>query len=270
VNRADRPGARTYLRLLGIFYRNSLAEELEYRVNFWANVTLSLFWLVWAAAGARVFFSFTGSVAGWTYHQLLVVMGLFFAMNGLRQAIVAPNLGKMSDYIRLGTLDYLLTKPVDSQFLVSLRHLGIYNWADLLLGFGLAGYGLVRSGSAPGPGELALFAVLIAAAVLLLYSLGFVLQTLTIFAVASEGADDLLRGVLEAGRFPVSFYGGFVRGALTVVVPVAFLTTYPAEALLGRARWTTAALAAAVAAAAFFASAAFWRFSLRYYVGASS
>lgn len=259
----------TYLRLLAIFYRNSLSEELEYRVNFWANVTLSLFWLVWAAVGARVFFRFTGSVAGWTYPQLLVVMGLFFAMNGLRQAIVDPNLSRMSDYIRLGTLDHLLTKPVDSQFLVSLRHLGVYNWADLLLGFGLSGYGLVRAGASVGPAELALFAVLILAAVLLLYSIGFALQTLTIYAVSSEGAGDVMRGVLEAGRFPVSFYGGFVRGVLTAVVPVAFLTTYPAEALLGRARWTTAALAAAVAAA-FLASAAFWRLSLRAYVGASS
>ncbi len=261
---------RVYLRLLGIFYRNSLATELEYRVNFWANVSLSLFWLVWAALGARVFFTFSGSVAGWTYFELLVVMGLFFAMNGLRQAIVSPNLSKMSDYIRLGTLDYLLTKPVDSQFLVSLRHLGVYNWADLLLGLGLSAYGLARSGASTGPAELALFVLLVVAAVLILYSMGFALQTLTIYAVSSEGAEDLLRGVLEAGRFPVSFYAGFVRGALTAIVPVAFLTTFPAEALLGRARWPTAALALTVAATAFLASTVFWRFSLRHYTGASS
>lgn len=270
MSSAARPGLRTYLRLLGIFYRNSLAMELEYRVNFWANVALSLFWLVWAATGARVFFFFTGSVAGWTYHELLVVMGLFFAMNGLRQALVSPNLAKMSEYIRLGTLDYLLTKPVNSQFLVSLRHLGVYNWADTLLGLGLAAYGLARAGLRPGAGDLVLFAVLTAAGVLLLYSLGFALQTLTIFSVSSEGAEDLLRGVLEAGRFPVGFYGGFVKGLLTAVVPVAFLTTYPAEALVGRAQWTTGVLAAAVAGTAFLASSAFWRFSLRYYSGASA
>jgi len=148
---------RKYLRLLGIFYRNTLANELEYRLNFWSNLLLSLFWLTWAALSVRVYVVHTDTIAGWRYPELLIVMGLFFAMNGYRQMILSPNLSRMSDHVRLGTLDYILTKPVNSQFLVSLRHIGVYNWGDPLLGLGLAAYALWLLHIVPTAVQLALF-----------------------------------------------------------------------------------------------------------------
>ena len=60
--------------------------------------------------------------------------------------MIQPNLARMSEYIRFGTLDFLLTKPISSQFMVSFRHVGIYNWLDPILGFGLVAVALVRRG----------------------------------------------------------------------------------------------------------------------------
>src|SRR5688500_12828933 len=148
-----------YFRMLGIFYRTTLATEMEYRLNFWSGIGLSIFWLFWAAFGAQVFYFNTERIAGWSYPELLVVIGLFFAINGYRQAVLAPNLAQLSEYVRLGTLDYILTKPVDSQFMVSLRFIGTGNWADPLLGGGLVAYGCWRMGYMPSPGALVLFAI---------------------------------------------------------------------------------------------------------------
>ena len=55
---------QTAFRLLGIFYKNTLINELEYRLNFVANIALSLFWLVWAALSVRVYFFHADSIAG--------------------------------------------------------------------------------------------------------------------------------------------------------------------------------------------------------------
>ena len=225
---------RAYLRMLGIFWKNALLAELEYRANFWSNIGLSLFWLLWAALGVRVFYFHAERIAGWSYNELLIVVGLFFAMNGYRQAVLGPNLAHLSEYIRLGTLDFVLTKPVDSQFLVSLRHIGVHNWGDPLLGLGLVVYACGQIGYAPGPGALALFVALCLAAAVLLYSFYLIVQCSTFWLVNIQRADSVIWGLVEAGRFPVSFYRGWVAFALTAVVPVAFLTTFPAQALLGR------------------------------------
>lgn len=263
-------GARRYARLLGIFYKNTLANELEYRLNFWSNLGMSLFWLFSAAFSVRVYFIHAESIAGWRYEELLIVMGLFFTMNGYRQMVLEPNLSRMSEYVRLGTLDYILTKPLDSQFLVSFRNLGIYTLGDPLLGLGLVGFALWRLGRAPSAADLLQFALLLVAGAVLLYSLNLTIQTLTIWLVSLREADTIVQGVLETGRFPVTFYQGWLRAFLTFVIPVAFMTTFPAQALLGRlAPWVTPA-ALLLAALGLVAASWFWRYALRYYSGASS
>jgi ABC-2 type transport system permease protein len=258
-----------YLRLLGIFYKNTLIGELEYRTRFLANLGLSMFWLIWAGVGARVFFFHTDTIAGWRYEEVLVVVGLFFTLNGFRQLLIRPNISQLSEYVRLGTLDYLLTRPINSQFLVSLRHLGVFNLGDPLLGLGMVTYALWLMRFLPGPVELALFALTGLAAMVLLYSMNMLIQTTTIWLVDIERADMLVWSLLEAGRFPVNFYQGWVRTALTVVVPVAFFTTVPAQALLGRLAWPWALAAALLAAGSFMLASWFWRFALRAYTGAS-
>jgi ABC-2 type transport system permease protein len=259
-----------YFRLLSIFYRNTLASEMEYRLNFLSNIALSIFWLTWAALTVRVYFYHAQDIAGWNYFQLLVVMGLFFALNGFRQMILEPNLSILSEYVRLGTLDYILTKPVNSQFLVSLRNIGVFNWSDPVMGLGLVVYALFRLGHVPTLSQLLLFLVTLASAMILLYSFSLIMQTSTFWWVNVERVDALVQGLLETGRFPIHFYRGWLRGLLTVVIPIAFMTTFPAEALLGRLPAWMGFAAVALAVFLFLLSVYWWKFALRYYTGASA
>jgi ABC-2 type transport system permease protein len=259
-----------YLRLLRIFWGSTLLVELEYRAAFWANAALSVFWLSWAALGAAAYFRFAPSVRGWTYNELLVVLGIFFVLNGIRQAIIQPNLAKMTEYVRLGTLDFLLTKPIASQFMVSLRHIGVYNWLDPLLGLGLITVGLVRRAEPVTLQGILTFGVLIAAGTVVMYSLALGIQCLAVWTIGGEGLDDVVEGMVEAGRFPVQMYRGIVRILLTFVIPVALLTTVPAEAILGRGSATAVLVACGVAAILLLASSRLWIWSLRHYTGASA
>ena len=259
-----------YLRMLRIFWSNAVATELEYRLNFVSNAVLSLFWLGWAVAGMAVYFQFTDSVRGWTYPELLVVVGFFFMISGVRSALITPNLARITEYVRLGTLDFLLTKPIDAQFMVSLRHVGVYNFLDPVLGLVLAIVGVAASGRGVTPAAVGAFAVLLMAGVLLLYALALALMSASVWTVSSDGMDDVLQGIVEVARLPVQMYRGVLQTVLTVGAPVAFLTTFPAEALLGRADARLLLVAPAAAAVAFLAASAFWRLALRSYAGASS
>jgi ABC-2 type transport system permease protein len=200
----------------------------------------------------------------------LVVMGLFFAINGLRQAIIQPNLSRMAEYIRLGTLDFLLTKPISSQFMVSFRHVGIYNWLDPILGLGLVVFGLIRRGEPVSVPAIGAFVVLGLAGVAVMYALALAVQCLAVWSIGAEGLDDVIQGVVEAARFPVDVYRGFVRALLTFVIPVAVLTTFPADALLGRSTPALVAIAVAVAATLLWLTSRLWIWSLRHYAGASA
>ncbi len=258
-----------YLRILGICWRASISSEMEYRLNFLSSAAVSIFWMVWAAVGVSVYFRFTGQVAGWSYPELLVVIGLFFTVNGLRQAIFEPNLERIGEYVRRGTLDMLLTKPVDAQLLVSFRYLGIGNVMDPLLGLVVTGVGLALSGRGLSVGALPPFALLFAAAIALLYALTLALMALAVVLVGAEELGSVSFAVVELARFPVQLYRNPVQSVLTVL-PIAFLTTFPAQALLGRLNPVLLLVAPAVAAGSVALATLTWRRSLRSYSGASA
>src|SRR5712692_821190 len=131
-----------YLKLLAIFYKNSLLNELEYRVNFLANVFMSIFWLAWAIVSVSIFFLHRDKMGDWTYPEVMLVVALFTLFSGLMESILRPNVGAVIEQIRDGTFDFVLTKPVNAQFIASLRTIVIWRLADVVIGIGLIFYSL--------------------------------------------------------------------------------------------------------------------------------
>lgn len=262
-------GWRRYAHILGVCWRAAVAEQLEYRADLVAKTLTSAFWLAWAAVGVSVYFRFTGDVAGWSYGEVLVVVGLFFAVNGIRQAFFEPNLHRMTEYVRRGTLDQVLTQPVDSQVLVSLRRVDMHNAVDPVLGLVLVGVGLGVAGRVPTAGDLGAFVLLMLAAVALLYALVLALMALAVLLVGADELDTVSFSVVELSRFPVQAYRQPLQ-TLLVVVPVALLTTVPAEALLGRLAWWWLLASPVAAVVAVALAGVGWRGALRRYTGASA
>ena len=120
--------------------------------------------------------------------------------------------------------------------------------------------------------EVLSFVPLLLAGVVLLYALGQVLATLTIWLTKSDNITIAMAALLEAGRYPVQAYPAAYRAVFTFVIPAAAMTTVPASALSpGRGlTWTAAAASLFAAAALLIFSRWFWRFALRHYTSASS
>jgi ABC-2 type transport system permease protein len=92
----------------------------------------------------------------------------------------------------------------------------------------------------------------------------------SIWFVKIYNVTEVLRGLLEAGRFPIAAYPAAYRVFFTFVVPVAFLTTVPAQTMLhqGGRGWLLASALLAIVLA--LLANRFWRFALRFYTSASS
>ncbi len=259
-----------YLKLLTIFYKNSFLKELEYRVNFLANVVMSVFWFVWAVLGVSVFFLHRSKMGDWTYPQVLIVVALFTFFTGLMEAFLRPNVGAVIEQIRDGTFDFVLTKPVNAQFISSLRTVVFWRLADVAIGIGLILYALGQLGITPTPANVATFATMLASAIVIVYSLWLVMVSFAFWFVKIDNITELFYAFYETGRYPVTIYRGLVRALLTFVVPIAFVTTFPASALLGRLDQTTAWIGVVFALALLIFSNRFWNFAIKHYSSASS
>jgi len=88
--------------------------------------------------------------------------------------------------------------------------------------------------------------------------------------VKLEGIAVIFDPMMQMARFPVEIYPQRIITLLTFGLPIAFLTTYPTLALLGRGQFNHLVIAFGLAALLLFLSNRWFNFALRYYGSASS
>jgi ABC-2 type transport system permease protein len=266
---SDSLGMLRHLSIVKLFWSTAIAAELEYRINFAIAFFSSLFGLCGSLFGLFLFYQGGSSVfPGWTWEEALLVLGVFTTLQGFSATVLAPNLNQIVKQVEQGTLDFVLLKPVSSQFWLSTRTVSPWGLPDLVFGLSMIGY----AGSRLNVSAIAYLsgAIPLLLGFISLYSLWFVLGAMSIWFVKIYNVTEVLRGLLEAGRYPMSAYPVGFRFFFTFVVPVAFLTTVPAEAFLNRSSLIWILISAGLAIALLGFSNFFWKFALRFYTSASS
>ncbi len=260
-----------YARLLGIQLRASATVAMQYRLDFLVQGGLALFWASWSLVPVLVIFGGRPAVAGWSFEEALVVIGWFMVMKGLLEGAVNPSLAAVVEHIRNGTLDFVLLKPADAQFLVSTQKFAPWRIIDVAAGVVTFGVAFHRLGRWPTPAHVVAALLLLGCAALILYSVWILVISAAFFVVKVDNLSFLFVSIFDAARWPADVFRGLLRFVFTWLVPLAIMTTFPARALLGKGfgpRDAGAALAGAAAFAAF--SRLVWLRSIGRYTSASS
>jgi ABC-2 type transport system permease protein len=260
----------THLRLLWIHLRLGVLNELQYRTNLVVQLVQSAVGLATALLGLAVVFSKTNTLAGWTPAELLAIVGVYSVVSGVSQLVVQPSLSRFMEDIRLGTLDFTLTKPVDAQALVSVRQVEVWKLFDVAIGIVVLGVAMAQLGATIGVVEAAAFLLALLSGVTIIYSFLLILATCAFWLVRLDNILVIYQSMYEAGRWPIGIYPPWLRAVLTFLVPVGFAVTVPAEGLVGRLTPATLAGAVALAIALPLVARWFWRIGIRHYSGASA
>lgn len=259
---------KRYLDVLLLLWSAAFAAELEYRINFVLATLTSLGNLAGSLFGLFLFYRTGYTFQGWSWAEALVVLGIFTLLQGFSSTFLAPNLNSIVKLVQQGTLDFVLLKPISSQFWLSGHTISPWGIPDIVFGGVLifyAGNQLNVQFS-----DYLLSAISLIFGLASLYSLWFMLGATSIWFVKIYNVTEVLRGLLEAGRYPMVAYPTAYRFFFTFVVPVAFLTTVPAEAMLGRVQLGWIVGAGLLAIALLFIARSFWGYALRFYTSASS
>ncbi|MGI8552674.1 MAG: ABC transporter permease [Dehalococcoidia bacterium] len=258
------------MRLIWVYVRLGALNELQYQANFYIQVLQSLLALGTGLGGLWIVFAHTDSLNGWRGSELLALLGIYLLVGGLVNLVIQPGLQRFLELLRLGTLDFTLTKPADAQLLVSVGQINLWKLVDVAVGVGVLVIALVQLGAGIGAGQAFAFAVALVTGSATIYSFWLILASAAFWFVRIENIFVIFQSMYEAGRWPVAIYPPALRATLTFLVPVAFATTVPAEALTGRLTPTTLLGSIALAISLLIASRRLWLIGVRHYSGASA
>ncbi len=251
-------------------FRLAIIRETQFRGNFLTTIVIGLAQILLGIVPVLVVFSYADDINGWTRADVIVVLGVQQAMMGALGMFLTRNMWGISDDIRTGNLDQMLLRPVDALFHAATRWIRPEKVFDIVTGLVVITIGLARGAGWPGPAAATQGILLFLSGFVLIACAWTAVSCCAFWAQSTLAITLFFSDVLEAGRYPVWFFPAFLRLALTFVVPLAFATTFPSEALAHGVSWWLVLGAIMFAVAAIAALRAFWRVAIRSYASASS
>ena len=261
---------KQYLKVYLKFLHTSLASELEYKTNILIDLITAILSLIGSVFLLSIFFQNNTSIGGWEFEQALIIQGIYTILNGITNTWFNPNLTEIVKHVREGTLDFVLLKPIDSQFFISLKKINPSGFLEIMLGFSLLFFCIKINQINLNLSFLTLSLITIICSISILYSIWFFISTTTIWFVKTWNATEVLRSFLYIGRFPLTSFSFSLRIFFSVFIPIAFITTIPSEVFLGISQQWKILLEVMVATIFLVISRKFWLFALKFYSSASS
>ncbi len=252
-----------------MFLTSSLVRELEFRANFIAKILQNMVWVGWFLLVLMVIYRNTSNIAGWgkgegfilgsTTFIISAVFGLFF-----RSMMEIPEM------VRKGTMDFVLTKPVDSQFWASTRRFNFDQIGSFIAGTLMLWYGLGQFDKPVAFSQWAGYIVLFFCAIAIFYSMNLLFMATSVWFVRVDNLWVLSESTLDVSRYPIDIFGAGIQRALVFYVPIAFLATMPARQIVRGFDPAMVGLGVFWATLALVCARGFWTFALRSYNSASS
>ncbi len=259
-----------YFDIYKTLLKMNLSRLLVYRSNFFNTVVSSIAYGIFSFLYIILLTSKTPVVYEWKREELILLMAFYnIVIGGIFHTVFSFNFNEFADTIHFGRLDGVLLKPVNSQFLMSAVNIAYAQLSRLIIGIGVALYIIYTYKIAVTILGLAEFIILSAFGLLILYSIWFMVMTLSVWNTRLSNLVDLLYHLNDLVRFPPKMYKP-VMNYLFFIFPFTIILVTPAKAILQRLTTIDAVILLFFSLILFFLSRRFWQFALRSYTSASS
>lgn len=259
-----------YIKFYFNIMKREICSQTEYRISFWLDIIGNLLSFLLVLFFFEVIYLHIESIGGWTKYEVIILVCLSQIVDSLYEMFFGSGVTQIPRHILQGTMDNILTKPINSQFFLSIRK---FRWQEL----GGTIYPIIPLVYALNhlPVNISFIKVvctciLIISGVIIRYSFAITLVTTSFWFVKSEALYSLYQELFTLTRYPASIYKGATKLIFTFVIPVIIVANFPAMILIRSTTFLHFFLGLSISIFFFFISCQFWRFGKKHYTSTSS
>ncbi len=228
-----------YVRVWTTFFRNSLVRELMFRGNFVISVITRTFWICAQITLFEIIYGNVETISDWTKYEYYAFMATGMLINSIVETLFMPNCANFSEMIRTGNLDFVLVKPIDTQFLISCEKMELAMLTMSAWSVGFLSYALIQIGQPISMMQVASYLAFVVVGVTFFYSLMIAMASTSIWLTRNQGLYDFWFYITVFARYPRSIYDGVdsrrlefsevLQGTFTYAVPILLVVSVPAR-----------------------------------------
>lgn len=223
-----------YWRIWLLFRRLQLMRTVEYRGNFFFWTFVSLMW-----SGFNFFFFYlltnvTGNLGGWSTSDVTILIAVFTIFDGLMWSYFYQNMKLYTQAIFSGDFNLLLLKPVDTQFLAMNQTNTFDGLFRIVLGSVVLVSALSAAGYHPSILQISLCLVAFGCSLVFISASWFIISTLAFWVEKLDNINEVIPSMRRIWQIPRQVFIGFLSTLLTIVFPMALVTSLPSEWLINR------------------------------------
>ncbi|MFI7597618.1 ABC transporter permease [Actinoplanes sp. NPDC049681] len=258
------------LRAYGALFSGQWRSVVSYRASFVVELVTNIFGTLLDVVAVLVLFRATRQVAGFTIHQGLLIVSLSSCGFACADFVVG-NIDRLKTYVRAGTMDAVLVRPLGALPQLVLMDLPVRKAMRVVVAGTVLGIALRVNHIDWDPSRVALVVVTPLAGAVFFGSIFVVSASLAFWWVESgEIGSAFTYGGRDFTAYPTPVYAGWFRGVFAYAMGFGFVAYQPALTLLSRPdplgmpAWA-GFLSPLVALVAAGAAAVVWRAGIRHY-----
>ncbi len=262
-----------YIYLWISIFKYSLSRDMEYKTNFIGSLFVDgIYYITWYYF-FEIIYSKTEVLGDFYREDILVFLIATFFVDTLYMMLF-DGASHLREHIRTGSLDFILLRPGNSQFLISFRYIRSYTLVSLLV-LTIILYNVLSSfhPESLNISNFLFFILSISMGVLIWYCFEFITSCLTFYFRDFRTGGWLTHEIMKFSMRPDSIYSGFIRKILFTILPMALVASVPARLLLNGLTYQNQKYFISqviVVIVLFLISRVIWRIGLKKYESAQS
>ncbi len=261
---------KKYLKIYTRIFKLSAMNEMINRENFWTWAIIHSLTMVSMILFFKIIYGGTSSINGWTEYQSLLVLGVGSLVTGLGSLTFFPFMYNFGRDIDEGDLDMRLLKPLDILFQSAFNLVDFEDFIVVPNSLLLIVYALWKL----HPSHLLIniigFIPIFISGMVILFSLLTLIQSLAFKLIKVDSVASFYWSIVNISKYPAKAIKGIGLIGTTLLVPIAVISSLPAEILFGRWDWIWIVGSIISAIILFILSRWVFMSSLRHYSSASS
>ncbi|HEX2954609.1 MAG TPA: ABC-2 family transporter protein [Bacillota bacterium] len=229
---------KKHLYIYGLFLKNSLIAQMEYRTNFITGILMEFGYLIAKILYVIVIYRSGQKINGLSPDAILLYIGTFVMITGFYAGLFMMNFAELRGHIQSGSMDLLITKPVSLQFLLTLRRsdAGLLV-TDFLGGAIMVGIGWSRLAIPFNLLNLLGFLGFTLGGAVVGYAIFLLPSILSFWFVNASALAEVTDSFWDFNNVPMTVYNRLIQMIGVFVVPIFVVTNFPAMFVLGKMNW---------------------------------